>query len=180
MEQEIWKDIKGWEGLYQVSNIGRIKSFEKIQYPTERILKQRLRLGYLCVVLYSGEVKNKKYYLVHRLVAIAFIPNPENKKWVNHINGIKADSRVENLEWVTPGENQKHAYDNGLRTVSKLQSTVLAEWLKHNQHPNSKKVINIISGEEYNSMKIAALKNGVHISTIARRIYGTSPTFKFI
>ena len=89
---EIWKDIKGYEN-YQVSNYGRVRNKK-----TNRILKQHIqRGGYYKVSLYLDGKQN--YYLVHRLVAIAFIPNPNNYKYVNHKNEIKTDNRVENLEW---------------------------------------------------------------------------------
>ena len=108
MSEEIWRDIAGYEGLYQVSNCGRVKSF----YRGGRILKQSLKRGYMFVELYLNT--NGKIHIVHRLVAQAFIPNPLNKLEVNHINGIKTDNRVENLEWVTRSENEQHAYDTGL------------------------------------------------------------------
>lgn len=108
MSEEIWRDITGYEGLYQVSNCGRVKSF----YHGGRILKQSLKRGYMFVELYLNT--NGKIHIVHRLVAQAFIPNPLNKLEVNHINGIKTDNRVENLEWVTRSENEQHAYDTGL------------------------------------------------------------------
>ena len=92
---EIWKDIKDYEGLYQVSNLGRVKS---LKYGKEKILKScKLNNGYLIVNLHK-EGKQKHYY-IHRLVATAFIPNPDNLSQVNHINEDKTDNRVENLEW---------------------------------------------------------------------------------
>ena len=107
---EIWRDVVGYDGKYQVSNFGRVKSFQR----GERILKLNLnRHGYLYVRPFrDGKYKNT---LVHRLVAQAFVPNPESKREVNHINGIKADNRAENLEWVTASENQQHAFLIGLR-----------------------------------------------------------------
>ena len=108
---EVWKDIAGYEGLYQVSSFGRVKS---LWHGRERIRKPHLNhKGYSELNLCKGG--NVKGFKVHRLVAEAFIPNPQNKREVNHINGIKADNRVENLEWVTPSENQLHAYNTGLR-----------------------------------------------------------------
>lgn len=109
MSTEIWRGVAGYEGLYQVSNFGRVKSFHK----GERILKpNQLEQGYLLVRLYhSGE---SRYVLVHRLVAEAFIPNPGGKPEVNHINGDKTDNHVENLEWATRTENVQHAFATGL------------------------------------------------------------------
>lgn len=99
--EEIWKDIAGWEGLYQVSTCGRVKS---LKYGKERILKQsKNSSGYLTVSLYiEGKTFSK---VVHRLVAIAFIPNPENKIEVNHIDEDKKNNRLENLNWMTSKEN---------------------------------------------------------------------------
>lgn len=117
---EVWKDIPGYEGLYQISNLGRVKSLErwvqnygKLQHHPEKIKVPANRGdGYQALILYKDNKGKNRY--IHRLVAEAFLPNPNNKMTVNHVNGNKSDNRAENLEWSTYAENNKHAYDTGL------------------------------------------------------------------
>lgn len=108
--EEIWKDIKGFEDIYQVSNYGNIKN---LKYNTGSIRKSYLdRDGYPNIFL---QVKNTRYRkFVHRLVAEAFIDNPHNLPCVNHKDGNKTNNNVENLEWVTHKENTIHAVKTGL------------------------------------------------------------------
>lgn len=136
MEQ--WVDIKGFEGKYQVSNTGKVRS---LCSKKPRIISQyntgKYR-NYKEVKLYKGGRGTDGGYKVHRLVAEAFIPNPENKPQVNHIDGNTFNNDVSNLEWVTNSENQKHAWDNGLHKVTKAQQDSCREaskaWIK--KHPN--------------------------------------------
>lgn len=108
---EVWKDISGYEGYYQVSDLGRVKSLSRKNSKTERILKAyTTSKGYLRLN-FNKDGKSFKP-LVHRLVAEAFIPNPENKQQVNHINEVKTDNYIENLEWSTNIENKNHG--NGI------------------------------------------------------------------
>jgi hypothetical protein len=112
--EEIWKDIVGFEGLYQVSNLGNVKRLVSERVFEERLIGRSIdRYGYVKRVLSKNG--NNNYFTEHRLVALAFIDNPLNKKTVNHINGIKIDNRVENLEWCTNEENMKHAIETGLK-----------------------------------------------------------------
>ena len=119
LDGETWKDIAGYEGFYQVSNSGRVKSLDRYMdrldgkrgYRISKILKPQYNWkGYKSVTL----KKNGTYkpMFAHRLVALHFIPNTENKPQVNHINGIKDDNRVENLEWCTAKENIQHYWKN--------------------------------------------------------------------
>ena len=111
---EIWKDIKGYEGLYKVSNTGKVYSYKR---------KKELRAngqGYPSVNLVNGRSSKHKY--IHRLVAEAFIPNPDNKSDVNHINGVTNDNRVTNLEWTTRMENiQKYLVSDRYKQVLEEQ-----------------------------------------------------------
>jgi len=109
VKEEEWRDIRNYEGIYKISNLGRRKN-KKGKIQRARI-KKNYNTARLC--------KNKMYTecSVHRLVAIAFIPNPENKPCVNHKNGIKSDNRVNNLEWCTISENSIHAIANGFQKI---------------------------------------------------------------
>ena len=110
LDDEIWRPIEGYED-YQVSNFGRVKSFKQGKII---IRKPALNMqGYLYVILHKDG--KQKPFRINRLVALAFIPNPDNKPEVNHKVGCKLNNYVGNLEWVTSSENQRHAFDNGLQ-----------------------------------------------------------------
>lgn len=170
---EKWKDIFGYEGLYQVSNYGNIKSMQRLKmcgknpekgmYYKEKILKGNVdNFGYVRVNLW----KNNKCAMVkvHKLVALNFISNHEGKLDINHINGVKTDNRVENLEWVTRSENLKHAYDIGLKVGAFIGKT-------GKSHHRSKQVIQMdLSGNViaiFGSQREAERITGVLQTTIS-------------
>lgn len=148
--QELWKDIKDFEGLYQISNFGNVRSLI-----TNKNIKFNKVKGYLYVHLYNNS--KRKSIRVNRLVAQAFIPNPDNKPQVNHIDGDKLNNRVDNLEWVTREENMQHAIKNSLRKPS-----------KGIKNPLSKQIICITTGEIFGSTREAGEKMNADYSRISK------------
>lgn len=155
--KEIWKDIKNFEGLYQISNYGNIYSNNR-----KMILKPRKdKDGYLGINLYKNNCS--KSYRVHRLVAIHFIFNPDDKLQVNHIDGNKENNCVWNLEWCTQEENMQHSLKHKLRPSgqycynSKLTNEDVL--FIRNNYKKSDKIFN---------RKYFAKKFNVHSSTISR------------
>lgn len=134
LPNEEWKDIKDFEGLYQISNYGRVKSVSKISkingrvYPTIIMTCHPNTKKYLEVELCKNGKQHR--YRIHRLVANAFIPNQENKPQVNHKDGNKQNNRLDNLEWCTNGENQIHAFKNGLNHRGKYGDSPKAKSVK--------------------------------------------------
>lgn len=141
---ETWRDVPGYEGLYQVSDQGRVKNARSghIRKPREKWD------GYLQVNLSRNN--RAQSMAVHRLVALAFLPNPESKPQINHINGKKTDNRAENLEWCTGSENQRHRFD-----VLKKRAG------------NKKPIVCTDTGRIYPSAKAAAEELGVQRSAIS-------------
>lgn len=122
--REEWKDIEGYEGIYQVSNYGRVKSLDRqvsngkgLKLQPGRLLSQSYnQKGY--PIVYLSKNAKQKTITVHRLVALAFVKNIDKKPQVNHIDGIKTNNKANNLEWCTNSENQLHAYRLGLNYVT--------------------------------------------------------------
>ncbi len=163
---ENWRPIPGYEGFYEAGDAGHIRSVPRIvvytngktfSYPGALLRPAVTTDGYLRVSL----TRNNKgqSFLVHRLVASAFIANPDNKSEVNHLNGVRADNSVANLEWATPAENTKHAFDV-LGRVPSLLGKVGKE------HHLSRSVV--VSGVEYGSYREAARALGCSRDKIRR------------
>lgn len=180
IEGELWVDINDYQGLYEISNMGRIKVVERHVTRTngfpltikEQILKQDLHKdGGLHVDLRRDGVRYK--HKTHRLVAIHFIPNPENKPQVNHKNGQRHDNRVVNLEWCTGSENMKHAFH-----VLKRENSMCGR--VGSLHKASKPVIQMdMQGNhiaEHESARQAALSLGKSQSLIAMAANGRIKT----
>lgn len=162
-ENEVWRDIVGYEGLYKVSNKGNVYSIERKDSNNRKrggfTLKQRYnKNGYFQVGLHKNSIGKNKY--IHRLVADAFIPNPNNLPQVNHIDEVKSNNNIENLEWCTSKQNNNH----GTRTERFVQ-----------QRSKKVRAVNVKTGEvvTFNSTQEARRKgysNG-HVSSACNGNY---------
>lgn len=164
MQEEVWKDIEGYEGLYQVSTLGRVKSLARERVSKDKILKSS-GVRYKLVCLYKSGIV--KYVKVHRLVANAFISNPENKPQVNHKDGNKFNNSVSNLEWATSKENCIHAVQTGLSVVPKGEKSHL-----FGIGTRSKIVLDLATGIFYNSAKEASFLLGLNHSVTRSMLNG--------
>lgn len=171
---EIWENITGYEGAYQISNLGRIRSLSRFNSTTERVLKPIINSrGYAVITLSKNNVH--KIYSIHRLVAEYFIPNPEQKPEVNHIDGIKTNCNSSNLEWCTSSENQLHAFRTGLQKPNK-------PWLGKfgSDHNRSKQVSQMTKDDVlvdvFENAKHAEHVTGINHSGISDVCRGTSKT----
>ena len=161
---EVWKSIEGFENYYQISNLGRVRSLIRKSTGTntkkEIILKpEKLKNGYLRYNFSKNSIK--KRFLAHRIVAKYFIENYNNKKCVNHINGIRDDNRSENLEWNTHSENSIHGYIKNKRKNSKRKLSEKQVFEIRTKLINSKRGIGLLLAKEYNvsTFIISLIKN---------------------
>lgn len=164
--EEVWKDIPGYVGKYQVSTFGRVRSLSrmvtgkglKLRSLSGRILRQSTKAHYNTVHL--GHKNSKK---VHRLIAITFIPNVNNYPQVNHIDGNKKNNHVTNLEWCTQSQNQKHAYLLGLQkpfSIGKKGRPIIVFDMEGNEL------------KRYNKIKECAEDMGLRVNSIRRVLVG--------
>lgn len=158
---KVWKEIPGWEGYYEISSLGFIRGVKRKirtgnteRYAYQKLLSTRLNnWGYWEVRLSKDGITTTQF--VHRLLALTYISNPLGKQFVNHVNGNKADNRLENLEWVTHSENIQHAFDNNL----------IAN--------RGKKVIDNCTGKIFADTKEASLFSGIKRSTLRGYLNGS-------
>lgn len=159
---EIWRKIEGFSN-YEVSSEGRVKSLNWKLTGQERIMNGT-KNNYIQVCLRNNPIK--KMFDVHRLVATAFIPNPDNKPCVNHIDGNKHNNRVENLEWCSHSENSLHAHKTGLNKVTDKNI-----FFTNNPNPNPKQKVRCIeTGQEFESMLSASKYFNVNSASICQSI----------
>lgn len=157
MEEE-WKDVVGYEALYQVSSLGRVRSLDRMvknhhdtyYFKPGKIKSQRRKNnGYLIVDLYKDNIP--KTCLVHRLVADTFVPNPDGKETVNHIDGVVSNNVLNNLEWATAKEQNFHFYKNGLKTQHNIKKAIRAMSIAREKGVKCRE-----TGVIYSSMESAA------------------------
>ena len=182
LENEIWKDVQGYTGLYQVSSYGRVKSLDrktntKLNHQDFVIKKGRIIIPHISKLYNVVSLsKNNRVVTVrvHRLVAETFIPNPNNLSQVNHINGNKLDNRVVNLEWCNAKQNVQHAIKTGLVTKEQQNKCVKAM-----AQTNRKKVNQIKNGKvinTFNSLIEAEKVTGINHKNISSAFRGYSKT----
>jgi hypothetical protein len=168
-KQEEWKHVAGYEGRYMISSFGRVKSLKKDQI----MVKSPNNKGYIYVGL--SRKSKKKQISIHRLVAIHFIDNPLSKPFVNHKYGLTLNNYWWALEWSTASENTKHAFDNNLKVVSDNQRKAVTQsnrMRSGSRHAGAIKVMDKITGHVYNSVKDAALENGINVYSLHDKLKG--------
>lgn len=179
MKNEVWRDVKGYKGLYQISSKGRLKSLSRpVRHARGgfRVTKQRIieprkgKRGYFVFTLSKEGQSSQRY--AHRLIAIAFIPNPEGKPHINHRNGVKDDNRIKNLEWCTHQENHLHRF----RALGYRHSKKVIESTIKKGYANGKRTRCTETGVIYRSAQEASEKTGIAMTSIARARRGLLKT----
>lgn len=185
--QEIFVPVKGYEGLYKISNFGTVKSLSRLVTgkskhgnPNSRILPEKTKqhrldkYGYPCLMLSKNG--KKTHFTVHRLVATAFIPNPEKKAQINHIDGNKQNNHVSNLEWCTPQENVTHSVITGLKGTAKGKKRSYKVKQPARRKPVNQYSLDGVLITTYESLTDAANKTGSQITHISGCCLGVSKT----
>ena len=180
--KEIWKDIKGYEGFYQVSNLGRVKSLKRVARNNHRVRERILKTyidkdGYIkCCLCKEGK---RKPLMVHRLVAKAFIPNVNNYPVVNHKDEVKDNNKVENLEWCTHKYNVNYGTSNKRKSYKLKGEKNPMYGMNGVKNPVSKMVVLLNNGMIFESVKDAAKHYGLSdtlVSCICRGVKRTAKT----
>lgn len=189
--KEIWKDIPGYEGIYQISNCGRIKALEKdyvicntsLVHTKERILASvNMPDGYKRIELNHEGVS--RTFPVHRLVALAFLPNPDNKPHIDHINAERDDNRVDNLRWVTPKENAANPITKARKAIAvQNRPSGTVHPLFEDKSPDAKPVLQYDKEGNFIARytcchQAGRLNKGFSYSCIARACRGERKTYK--
>jgi hypothetical protein len=176
--KEIWKDVAGYENKYEISDHGNVRSKR-----TKNEMRQYINdNGYCIVGFYDQTKRNPKHFRVHRLVAEAFIPNPEKKRTVNHIDGNKSNNLLENLEWATHGENLRHAREHGLIVTTEKQRAAARKNIRKNMllSNNNRKAVFYIdeNGNKkiYTSIRNASRDIGISPASIINCLKGRTHT----
>jgi len=166
--KEEWKDIKGFENIYQVSNLGRVRSLDRVVVTKNghgmkfkgKMLKFREdRYGYHYLSMYNKKTFTKK---PHRLVAETFIPNPKNYKQVNHIDRVKTNNKIDNLEWCDASHNIQHSMEIGLRVYDKVGEDMYTSTYTEDQ---VREVINMLNQDKSHSeisQKVGMTKGNIY------------------
>ena len=175
-----WKEICGWEGRYEVSNHGEIRSWyygkKRLDKPIIRKLKID-KYGYPAVCLKAHGVK--KTLTVHRLVAVAFLPNPNNLTQVNHKDGNKLNNAVENLEWCSPKVNMQHAYKTGLISAEKQSIAQRKRYSNIEQRERSREIAKrLYSDDAFRSRVKAGHNTDAYLKSASERRKKQSPPTK--
>lgn len=181
MAHETWRDVAGYEGLYEVSNLGNVRGVArthfrydkqgnayKVRVPARCLVKKDNSNGYYRVCL--SRDNRVRRLLVHRLVAMAFVENPDDLPVIDHIDGDRHNNDASNLRWCTQGDNLRYSYQNGRETV------IVREDLKKRQvHAVSRPVVRS-DGEEFSSVVAASRALGLSESAVSHVVHGRAKT----
>lgn len=182
-QSDNFKPISGYEGLYEINEFGEVRSIERsftianrfgalVEIKVHRKILKEIKSGRYARVTFSVKQKMKSFS-VHRLVALAFIPNPYNKPCVNHKDGNRLNNHVSNLEWATYKENTIHAWDNNLMDRSKYGKNLIGKMPQ-----TTKPVKDYITGIEYKSTKDAELALNMTPNTLRAYLYNSAKNTK--